>query len=428
MSGVSPPPLRRAEIVAVGSEMLAPDRTDTNSLHITARLNDLGIEVRAKAIVGDDPDDLAAIVAQALERADLVVITGGLGPTDDDLTRDAVARVLGRGMHEDEATIERIRARFARRGMAMPAINRRQGLVIDGADLIENGHGTAPGQWVPAGDRLVLLLPGPPREMRPMIDTLVAGRLATRAGAERLHRRIVRIAGHSESHAEELLRPLYARWREATPPLGATILAAFGLIELQINARGADAAQAEATLDAAVADVVGCFGADVFSTDAATLEAVVGRLLRARGARLALAESCTGGLATSRLTDMPGSSDYVERAVVAYSNAAKIELLGVPAQTIADHGAVSEPVALAMAEGVRRLAGVEIGVGITGIAGPGGGTDTKPVGTVFVAVAGPADRARARSFLFPGGRTQVKALAAQMAIDQLRRALLEPGR
>jgi nicotinamide-nucleotide amidase len=261
--------------------------------------------------------------------------------------------------------------------------------------------------------------------MRPMIDGLAAGRLAGRAGADRLFRRTVRIAGHSESHAEELLQPLYARWREATPPVGATILAAFGLIELQLGARSADDAQAGGALGAAVADVLAAFGADAFSSDGATLESVVGRLLRERGVRVALAESCTGGLATSRLTDVPGSSDYVERAVVAYSNAAKVDLLGVGEQTLAEHGAVSEPVAVAMAEGVRRLARVEVGVGITGIAGPGGGSEAKPVGTVAVAVCGPGDRRRSRTFLFPGGRGQVKALAAQMAIDQMRRALLD---
>ena len=234
------PPLRRAEILAVGSEMLQPDCTDTNSLDVTAGLNEIGVEVRAKAVVGDDLDDLAALLSAARSRSDLVVVTGGLGPTDDDLTRDAVARVLGRTMREDDVTVERIRARFARRGMRMPEINRRQGLVIDGATLIDNVNGTAPGQWVPDGPRVILLLPGPPRELRPMFDALVRGPLAARAAAERLHRRIVRIAGRSESHAEEVLQPLYATWRAGHPPIVATILAAFGLIELQLNARSTD--------------------------------------------------------------------------------------------------------------------------------------------------------------------------------------------
>lgn len=417
------PSLQRAEIVAVGSEMLAPDRSDTNSLYITACLNQIGIEVRAKAIVGDDLDDLSSIVQQALARADLVVITGGLGPTDDDLTRDAVARVLGRGMREDEPTIARIRTRFERRGMRMPELNRRQGRVIDGAELIDNPNGTAPGQWVPAGDRVVLLLPGPPREMRPMIDALVAGRLAERAGGERVFRRVVRIAGHSESHAEQWLQPLYARWRAAQPPVSATILAAAGLIELQLSARGVPGGGVEATLDAAIGDVFVRFGADAFGAGGEGLEEAVGAALRERRLRVALAESCTGGLVTSRLTDVPGSSDYVERSVVAYSNAAKVDTLGVDPALIAEHGAVSDPVALAMAEGVRRLAGVDIGVGITGIAGPGGGSEAKPVGTVSIAIVGPGERQRVRTSVFPGGRTMIKTLAANAAIDGLRRAV-----
>ena len=418
------PPLRRAEIIAVGSEMLQPDRTDTNSLYVTAGLNELGIEMRAKAVVGDDLDDLASLVREALSRSDLLVLTGGLGPTDDDLTRDAVARVLGRGMQEDEPTIERIRARFARRKMEMPAINRRQGLVIDGARLLDNANGTAPGQWIEDGPRVIVLLPGPPRELKPMVDALVRGPLSQRAAADRLHRRVVRIAGRSESHAEEILQPLYAKWRSDEPPIVATILAAFGLIELQLNARTPDAASAQRVLQAAVDDVCAAFGPDAFGVDGSRLEAEVGRLLRERGCRLALAESCTGGLAASRLTDVPGASDYVERAVVAYSNEAKVQLLGVLPETIAEHGAVSEQVALAMARGIRANARVEIGVGITGIAGPGGGTDAKPVGTVAIAVVGPGERERVHTVLFPGDRQQVKWLSASWAIDALRRALL----
>jgi nicotinamide-nucleotide amidase len=277
---------------------------------------------------------------------------------------------------------------------------------------------------VEAGDKVVLLLPGPPRELRPMFDALAAGLLGARAAADRLHQRVVRISGHSESHAEEMLQPLYARWRSRTPPVNATILAALGLIELQLNARTPDSGAAAAVLQSAVDEIAAAFGVSCYSTDGSALEEVVGRLLRDRGARVALAESCTGGLATSRLTDVPGASDYVERAVVAYSNVAKVALLGVDEALIAAHGAVSEPVAVAMAEGARRLAGVEIGVGVTGIAGPGGGSDAKPVGTVAIAVSGPGDRRQVRTFLFPGGRTQVKTLAAQTAIDSLRRALI----
>lgn len=417
--------LRRAEIIAVGSEMLTPDRSDTNSLYVTARLNELGIDVAAKAVVGDHLDTLASVFAAALDRSDLVVITGGLGPTDDDLTRLAVARVLGRTMSEDAATVERIRARFARRGWPMPEINRRQAQVIEGAALLENRHGTAPGQWVEIGDRVVVLLPGPPRELRPMIDVLCGEHLARRAGRRRLLRRTVGIAGQSESHAEEILKPLYAEWGGYDPPVEATILAAFGLIELHLSARAEAADEAARSLAAAAASVEAAFGLDVFTTDDRDLARVVGSLLAARGWRVALAESCTGGLIAKRLTDVAGSSAFVESGVVAYSNEAKTRLLGVPVPLLERHGAVSEPVAAAMAEGARAGAHVEIGVGVTGIAGPAGGTEAKPVGTVAIAVAGPGERLRVRTFLFPGNREHVRGIAAQTAIDMVRRAVLQ---
>jgi nicotinamide-nucleotide amidase len=416
--------LRRAEIVAVGSELLGVDRLDTNSLAVTARLHELGIEVAAKAVVGDRLDDLAAVLRQALERADLVVTTGGLGPTDDDVTREAVARVLGRRLVEDARTVERIRARFARRGLEMPEINRRQALVIEGAHLVDNEHGTAPGQWVEVDGRLVVLLPGPPRELEPMLDRVAREVLEPRAGPHRLYRRVVGIVGRTESQAEERLRPLYARWAAQQPPVAATILAGGGQIELHLTTAAADAAEAAGALETAAGDVVDAFGVDVFTTTGEHLEAVVGTLLRDRGLRVAVAESCTGGLVSSRLTDVAGSSAYVERGVVAYSNQAKVDLLGVPEALIAAHGAVSEAVAAAMAAGVRRLARVEVGLGITGIAGPGGGTPAKPVGTVAIAVDGPAGAGVVRTLLLPGGRLQVKAFASTSALDLLRRAIL----
>lgn len=416
--------LRRAEIVAVGSELLGVDRLDTNSLAVTARLEALGIAVAIKTVVGDRLDDLAAVLGQALERADLVITTGGLGPTDDDVTREAVARVLGRRLVEDAATVERIRARFARRGLRMPDINRRQALVIEGARLIDNENGTAPGQWLEADGRLVVLLPGPPRELEPMLDRVAREVLEPRAGRRRLYRRVVGIAGRPESQAEERLRPLYGRWAAREPPVAATILASGGQLELHLTVVAVEAAEAARALEAAAGEVVEAFGSDVFTTAGERLEEVVGGLLRDRGLRVAVAESCTGGLVSSRLTDVAGSSAYVERAVVAYSNAAKIELLGVPETLIAEHGAVSEPVATAMARGVRRLARVEVALGITGIAGPGGGTPTKPVGTVVVAVDGPGESTLVRTLLLPGGRQQVKTFASTSALDLLRRAIL----
>jgi nicotinamide-nucleotide amidase len=416
--------LSRAEIIAVGTEMLAADRTDTNSLFVTARLNELGIEVVARDVVGDNLETLRTSMRQALARVDLVVLTGGLGPTDDDLTRLAVAQALGRELDEDPAIVAVIRQRFERRGLEMPGINRRQAEVLRGAVTLPNPFGSAPGMWIEDADKVIVLLPGPPREMRPMLEALVGGRLGERAGRERLVRRSVRLVGRSESHAEEHLRPLYARWASLSPVVAATILAARGQLELQLSARDSELARAESALASAVSDVAYVFGDDVCSTDGRDLEMVVGDLLRARSLTIALAESCTGGLVASRLTDVPGSSDYVERGIVAYSNKAKVDLLDVPAQLIATHGAVSEPVAIAMARGVRTLAQSDVGVGVTGIAGPGGGSEAKPVGTVSMAVVGPGAAERVRTVLFPGNRVQVKQFSSTSVIDMVRRALL----
>jgi nicotinamide-nucleotide amidase len=249
MSANPIPPLTRAEIIAVGSEMLAADRTDTNSLFVTARLNELGVEVAAKAVVADHLETLASVFRHALGRADLVVLTGGLGPTDDDLTRTAVAAVLGRPLDEDAGIVEAIRARFERRGLAMPDINRRQAQVVRGAIVLPNPAGTAPGMWIEEGEKVVVLLPGPPPEMRPIFEALASGLLAARAGAERIARRVVRLVGRTESHAEERLRPLYAKWARATPPVTATILAARGQVELRLTARAGDTAVAAQTPD-----------------------------------------------------------------------------------------------------------------------------------------------------------------------------------
>ena len=411
-----------AAIIAVGSELLTPDKTDTNSLFITQVLNDLGIAVTCKAIIGDHRGELTSYLAHALQRHRVVVMTGGLGPTDDDLTREVVAGHLGLAMHEDPVIIEAIERRFASRGWKMPAVNRRQALVPRGAVVLDNPNGTAPGLWLEHEGAVIALLPGPPREMKPMMAGEVRTRLAALAGETRLFRRLVRVSGKGESAVEEVVQPIYSRWLSQQPPIDTTILAGLGQVELHLVLQSVDAASAAAALDAAVDELAHALGRDVVSTNGASLEAAVGELLRTRGWRVALAESCTGGLATSRLTDVPGSSDYVERSIVAYSNQAKIDLLGVSAALIREHGAVSEPVAAAMAEGIRDRAGVQVGVGITGIAGPGGGSAEKPVGTVCIAVAGAATHVR--TFRFPGGRDMVKAMSANWAIDLLRRSLL----
>jgi nicotinamide-nucleotide amidase len=417
----------RVEIIAVGSELLTPDRLDTNSLFITERLNEIGIEVQAKSVVGDEPNRLRAVFVHALERADLVLLTGGLGPTDDDLTRDVVAEVLKLALEYDARVFEGIERRFAVRGLRTPDINRRQAMVPRGATILENPNGTAPGLWVDHEGKTVVLLPGPPREMRPMIESVVRQRLNQCAGPVRLYRRVLRITGRTESHVEEAVQPLYSRWAEGRVPIAATILAAPGQIELHLTAKAPEAAQGQAVLNGAVADVEAALGASLFSSDGRSLEQVVGDLLRARRLHIALAESCTGGLASSRLTDVPGSSDYMERGVVAYSNRAKVELLGVSATLIAAHGAVSEAVAEAMATGIARAAGVDLGVGITGIAGPDGGTPHKPVGTVVISAAwirGTGGETRTKTWQFPGEREQIKFQASQAALNLVRRWLL----
>jgi nicotinamide-nucleotide amidase len=423
----TPPPLQRAEIIAVGSELLTPEKTDTNSLFITGVLNEIGIDVTSKAVVGDRVDDVMVEVRQAVERVDLVVVTGGLGPTDDDVTRDAVARVLERALVEDPAIVERIRLRFQRRGLMMPEINRRQAMVPAGGVPLDNPNGSAPGLWIEQGQKVIVLLPGPPRELQPMLRAVVADRLAARTGGARVYRRAIGITGRSESHVDEALAPAYARWLTWPLPVSATILAVMGQIELHLRVVASNAEAAAHTLARAAAEVVAAIGPDVYSANGESMEQVVGALLTRARMRIAAAESCTGGLLTSRLTDVPGSSAYVERSVIVYSNESKTQLLGVPTEMIAAHGAVSEQVAEAMARGVRACAGVDLGVGITGIAGPDGGTDAKPVGTVAIALVGPGTAdVRVRTYHFIGGRAMIKFQAAQAALDMVRRTLIQP--
>jgi nicotinamide-nucleotide amidase len=415
-------PITNAEIIAVGSELLTASRLDTDSLAITERLRALGIALRAKAVVGDRASDLAAVFRGALERAELVVMTGGLGPTDDDLTRDVVAAELGLELVEDTAITDAIRQRFARRGLAMPEINRRQAMVPHGAVVLSNANGTAPGLWIEAGDQIVILLPGPPRELIPMLDGPVRAALATRTAGTALQTRVVRVFGRSESHTEESLRPLYAEWAQESPPIDVTILAARGAIDLLLSVNAVSPEAAAGILEGAARRAAAILGDDVYSTDGEPIELVVGGLLKALGWRLAAAESCTGGLMIKRLTDFAGSSDYVEGGVVSYSNAMKTSLLRVDPRTIVRDGAVSESVASQMASGIRKATSVEVGIGITGIAGPGGGTELKPVGTVMIAVETP-ETAIVRTRRYTGGRDLVRDLASHAALDMVRRLL-----
>lgn len=418
----------RAEIIAVGSEMLTPTHVDTNSLFITERLNEIGIDLQGKAVAGDDRGVLKSIVADALERCDLLILTGGLGPTDDDVTREVVAELIGRPLEYHAHIFEVIEKRFAARGLRTPEINRRQAMVPRGAAVLPNKNGTAPGLWMEHRDKLIVLLPGPPRELKPMFEAVIQERLLGHVGASRLFRRLLRITGQSESYVEEKMQPLYARWVSAPTKITTTILASLGQIELHLTAMASSADDGHRALDTAVADVRAALGRDLFSTNGETMQQVVGDLLRERGFRISAAESCTGGLVMTRLTEVPGSSDYVDRGVVVYSNQSKTDLLGVPAALIAAHGAVSEPVAEAMASGMARLAHTDFAVGVTGVAGPTGGTPDKPVGTVAIAAAwmrNNAIAAQVRTFNFIGGREMVRFQASQAALDMVRRWLLE---
>jgi nicotinamide-nucleotide amidase len=356
----------------------------------------------------------------------VIVIIGGLGPTDDDITRQAIAEVLHAPLELHEPVVDRIRERFARRGMEMPAINRRQAMAPRGAVLLDNPNGTAPGLWIERGATAIVLLPGPPREMTPMFDAVIRDRLAASSGGAGLFRRVLKVTGRAESDVDTQAQPVYGRWTTAKVPITTTILAVLGQIELHLTAHAESRQQADIALDAAVEELKAVLGPAVYSADGRNLEVVVGDLLRAKHFTLAAAESCTGGLLMSRLTDVPGSSAYVERGFVCYSNRSKIELLGVPEALLMEYGAVSDPVAQAMAEGARSRAGTNVGIGVTGIAGPDGGTPEKPVGTVSIAVVVEGE-ARVRTFQFVGGREQVKFQASQAALNVLRLTLEARG-
>jgi nicotinamide-nucleotide amidase len=418
----------KAEVIAVGSELLTPKFVDTNSLFIAERLNEIGVELQGKTVAADDRPTLRNIVADALRRSDLLILTGGLGPTDDDLTRDVVAELVGHPLEFHSYIFEAIEKRFAARGLKAPEINRRQAMVPRGAVILPNPNGTAPGLWIEHEGKFLVLLPGPPREMKPMLERVIQERLVGAAGGARLFRRILRVTGQTESSVEEKMQPLYARWLAAPTKITTTILASLGQIELHLTAIAKSEDEGRRALDAAVDEVKATLGRDLFSADGKTMQEVIGDLLRTRGYTISAAESCTGGLVLARLTEVPGSSDYVDRGVVVYSNQSKIDLLGVPADLIAANGAVSEPVAQAMATGMAQIARTDVAVGITGVAGPGGGTPEKPVGMVAIAAArvrnGRTDT-RVRTYNFVGGRDMVRFQASQAALDMVRRWLLE---
>ncbi len=409
----------KAEIIAVGSELLTPTRMDTNSLFLTEQLNRLGIEVVRKVVVGDLGDQIRDAFEEALSRVELVLSIGGLGPTADDRTRETVAELLGRKLVRSDAILRGIEARFRRLGRPMPEINIRQAMVPEGAVVLENSRGTAPGLWMEADGHIVILLPGPPPELKAVFAEQVEARLAKRAPSARLFRRELRVASMPESDVEQRIAPIYTRYPEAE----TTILASPGEIQIHLRTWSAERAAAEKLLDEMVERIILTLGENIFTTKGESLEEVVARQLTLNGATIAVAESCTGGLLAERLTSIPGSSSYFLGGVVCYSNELKSAWVDVPEELIKAKGAVSAEVSRALAEGIRRCSGSTLGLGVTGIAGPGGGSAEKPVGTVHIALAEEAG-SKERGMRFPGDRDRIRWQASQTALDMVRRYFL----
>jgi nicotinamide-nucleotide amidase len=407
-----------AEIIAVGSELLTPLYLDTNSLFLTGRLNALGIEVRFKTVVGDRADDLATVFRDALSRSRLIILTGGLGPTEDDLTRSVVAEVLGRGLHEDPEIRRQIQERLARFGRPMAENNLRQAMLPEGAAWLENKHGTAPGIWIEHDGNLVVLLPGPPGELEAMFEAACVPRLAQASPGQRIRTRVYKVVGLPESEVDKRAAAVYKAFENPT----TAILAKPGAIEIHLRARAPSDAEADALLAELGDQIELALGEYIFSTHGESLEEVVGMYLVMRQKTLAVAESCSGGLLAERLTHNSGSSDFFLGGAICYSNALKTKLAGVPATLIEEHGAVSQPVAQAMAEGIRARTGASMGVAITGVAGPTGGSPEKPVGLVFIGLADERGT-QVREFRFPGSRERVRLWATQMALEMIRRRI-----
>jgi nicotinamide-nucleotide amidase len=407
-----------AEIIAVGSEMLTAGRLDTNSLYLTGELNNLGVEVVTKCVIGDDRDRLADAIARALARSAIVILSGGLGPTEDDVTREAVAQALGRGLVFHAEIAEALERRFAASGRKMSAINKRQAFVIEGAEVLPNDRGTAPGQWLAAGGAVAMLLPGPPHELKAMFERQCLPRLARLVPQQAIRTAFLRVTGMTESDLDALISPVYKKYQNPV----TTILAANGDLQVHLRGRCDTEAEAEALLTEVTAPIEALLGDRLYSRNGTPLEVVVGELLRERRATVAVAESCTGGTLGARLTSTPGSSDYFVGGFITYSNVLKQRLLGVSALTLEQFGAVSEQTAAEMAVGARQRTGAAYAVSITGVAGPDGGTEQKPVGLVYVGIADAAGTVVAqRRFL--GDRERIRVFTAQLALDLLRRRM-----
>jgi nicotinamide-nucleotide amidase len=409
-----------AEIIAVGSELLTPEKTDTNSLWLTEKLMAIGVEVKLKTIVGDDEARLEETIRDALQRSDIVISTGGLGPTEDDVTRQVSARAAGRELKYHDDLEADLRERFRRWGREMPEINKRQAFVIDGAAILPNPNGSAVGMMLRDAGKFLVVLPGPPREMQPMFENHVLESLRSVAGNVSVVRRILRVSGMGESAVDELIAPIYKTY----PAVQTSILFNRTEIEIHLYASANSEAEGAGVLDELAAKLAEKLGPAVFAMNGETMEEVVGNLLKQRNETVSVAESCTGGMIGMRLTDVAGSSAYFLEGVITYSNEAKKRALGVPADTLESFGAVSSQTAEAMAQGVRQKAGTDYGIAVTGIAGPDGGSDEKPVGTVFI---GYSDKTFTKSLrlALPGDRYLIRWRSSQAALDYLRRQIMK---
>ncbi len=409
-----------AEIIAIGSELLTPTKTDTNSLWLTGKLNEIGIEVKLKTIVGDDETRLEETIKDALRRSDIVIATGGLGPTEDDITRKVSARAVNRELVFREDVLREVAKRFEQIKREMPEINRRQAFVIAGAEVLPNPNGSAAGMFLETDGKFFIVLPGPPRENKPMFENFILPKLREQAGEIFVKRRILRVAGMGESAVDELIAPIYLQYENPQ----TTILFNRSEIEINLTARGKSEKQADELLEEVATKIAAALGSGVFAINGETMEEVVGNLLLQTGKTLSLAESCTGGLIAERLTEISGSSGYFTEGVVAYANQAKIRTLNVPAELIEKYGAVSKEVAEAMATGMRERSGTDYAVSITGIAGPNGGTAEKPVGLVFIGLSDGTETKSIKINL-PGDRYLIRWRASQAALDFLRRTILK---
>jgi nicotinamide-nucleotide amidase len=412
-----------AEIIAIGSELLTPFRQDTNSLYLTAKLNQLGVEVIFKTVVGDSLDHLTQVASLAFSRAEIVIFMGGLGPTEDDLTREAVSRALGLELRRDPAIVAAIEKRFAEHGWKMAPNNNQQGDVIAGATVLPNANGTAPGQWISGKydgqEKIILLLPGPPHELKALFEEQCIERLRAKLPAQFIATRELKITGVGESHCDARVAPIYKKFTDVQ----TTILAGAGEIQLHLKTRGPSLEAAQHRVDELVNEIELELGDHVFSDNGDSMERIVGNYLQMRGATLAVAESCTGGLLAERITSVSGSSRYFLGGAVVYSNKLKTDLAGVPANLIEKHGAVSGEVAAALAEGIRKRCEATLGIGITGVAGPDGGTAAKPVGLVFHALAGDSGT-EVIERKFAGDRKRIRWFASQLGLDMVRRKLM----